>query len=199
MIPELQIPLIAILRGITPKEIKEVAATLIEQEIKVIEVTFNSPDPLESIEILAKEFSKDALVGAGTVLTRQNVKDIANCGGELIVSPNCNVEVIEETKNNNMLSVPGCLTPTEMFRALEAGADMLKLFPGDIVTPKVIKSYRAILPPETKLAVTGGISLDNIKSYEKVDAFGVGAVMYSPGKSVDEVKKVAIDFVNAVK
>ncbi|WP_204114456.1 2-dehydro-3-deoxy-6-phosphogalactonate aldolase [Shimia biformata] len=182
--------IIAILRGVTPDEVTALAETLIEEGIDRIEVPLNSPDPLKSIERLASRFSKDALIGAGTVLCAQEVAEVDQVGGKLIVSPNCDPYVIRATKVLGMASYPGVVTPTECFAALKAGADGLKFFPADVVGPAGLKALRAVLPKATETFVVGGATPDNISRWIAAGAsgFGVGSGLYRAGDSAAEVR-----------
>ena len=141
-----QLPLIAILRRITPAEIVPVGKALYEAGFRLIEIPLNSPEPLESIRLLSTELGNDCLIGAGTVLTERQVADVAFAGGKLIVSPNANLAVIRATKAAGLISAPGVATPSEGFAALEAGADSLKLFPAEQLGPAVVKAWRAVFP-----------------------------------------------------
>lgn len=191
--------LIAILRGIRPEEAKDVAAALIEAGIDRIEVPLNSPEPLESIRIMSEAFAGKALIGAGTVLTVKDVEDVAAAGGKLIVSPNCNTDVIRATKAAGLQSFPGVLTPTECFAALEAGADGLKIFPSVMLGTEGLKAIRAVLPKETEVYIVGGAGPDNFRDWfaAGADGFGIGTALYKPGRSVEEVASVAKKMVEA--
>jgi 2-dehydro-3-deoxyphosphogalactonate aldolase len=191
--------LIAILRGIRPEEAKDVAAALIEAGIDRIEVPLNSPEPLESIRIMSEAFAGKALIGAGTVLTVKDVEDVAAAGGKLIVSPNCNTDVIRATKAAGLQSFPGVLTPTECFAALEAGADGLKIFPSVMLGTEGLKAIRAVLPKETEVYIVGGAGPDNFRDWfaAGADGFGIGTALYKPGRSVEEVASVARKMVEA--
>jgi 2-dehydro-3-deoxyphosphogalactonate aldolase len=191
--------LIAILRGIRPEEAKDVAAALIEAGIDRIEVPLNSPDPFESIRIMTDAFAGKALIGAGTVLTVKDVEDVAVAGGKLIVSPNCNTDVIRATKAAGLQSFPGVLTPTECFAALEAGADGLKIFPSVMLGTEGLKAIRAVLPKETEVYIVGGAGPDNFRDWfaAGADGFGIGTALYKPGRSVEEVASVAKKMVEA--
>lgn len=195
------LPLIAILRGVTPAEVLGIAAALKDAGISQIEVPLNSPDPLDSIAALAREFGDDALVGAGTVLTVEDVSSVADAGGKLIVSPNCDTEVIKATKSRNMESWPGVFTPTEAFAALKAGADGLKLFPGAMAGPKGLSAMRAILPAGTKVFAVGGAGPDNFDTWiaASADGFGLGTALYQPGLSAQDVGERARAIVTAYK
>lgn len=197
----MSLPLIAILRGITPDEAPAIATALIETGITRIEVPLNSPDPLESIGRLARAFGQDALIGAGTVLTVQEVAAVADVGGQLIVSPNCDVEVIAATKARKMHSWPGIFTPTEAFAALRAGADGLKLFPGSMAGPSGLAAMRAILPKGTQVYAVGGAGPENFTDWIKAsaDGFGLGSALYKPGLTVAEVKARAERIVDAYR
>lgn len=191
-----QLPLIAILRGITPAEIVPVGKALYEAGFRLIEIPLNSPEPLESIRLLSAELGSDCLIGAGTVLTERQVADVAFAGGKLIVSPNANLAVIRATKAAGLISAPGVATPSEGFAALEAGADSLKLFPAEQLGPAVVKAWRAVFPKETALLPVGGITPDNMDVYVKAGAngFGLGSAIYKPGMTPDDISRSAHAF-----
>jgi len=151
-------PLVAILRGISPEEVVATTRQLIECGYNIIEVPLTSPDALKSIALIADAFGERALIGAGTVTKVEQVSQVFKAGGKLVFSPNCDIDVIRKTKELNMVSMPGCCTPSEAFSAMHAGADALKFFPADLVTPSAIKAMRAVLPTIPMLAV-GGSSL----------------------------------------
>ena len=182
-------PLFAVLRGIQPDEVHDVGAALVDVGITILEVTLNSPDPFSSIEKLANNFRDSALVGAGTVTSPEDVARVHSAGGEIIISPNMDLEVIAESKQRQMLSLPGCFTPSEAFTALRGGADGLKLFPAELISPKALKAMRAVLPKTTKIFVVGGVNADNIQEYVGVGAsgFGAGSSLYKPGKPIAEI------------
>lgn len=186
-------PLIAILRGVEPSSAKDVAQILYDAGFSIIEVPLNSPDPLRSIKIIAKHFGDHMLVGAGTVLCSQNVHDVMDAGGKIIVSPNCNMDVIATTKKHGLYSFPGVFSPTEAFAALDAGADGVKFFPCEALPPSVIKAYKAVLPKDAITIAVGGIGAHNMKDYLRVgiSGFGFGSCLFTPAMSYDEIKKRA--------
>ena len=191
--------LIAILRGLKPDEAADIGMALVEAGISIIEVPLNSPQPLDSIETLAKTLGDRATVGAGTVLTTDQVQAIADVGGQIIVSPNCDLEVIAKTKALGLQSYPGVFTPTECFAALKAGADGLKIFPAEVMQAKGIKAIRAVLPPETDVFAVGGVGADNLGEWHAVGVtgFGIGSSLYKPGRSAEEVATKARELVKA--
>lgn len=193
------LPLIAILRGITPPEACAVAGALIECGITTIEVPLNSPDPYDSIAEMVRVHGDKAVIGAGTVLTPAQVDKVAAAGGTLIVSPNCNVGVITHTKARGLQSWPGVFTPTEAFAALAAGADGLKLFPGNMAGTGGLAAMRAVLPQGTLVYAVGGAGADNFGDWIKAsaDGFGIGSALYKPGMSVAEVQTRAQALIRA--
>ena len=195
------LPLIAILRGITPDEVADVATVLVSEGITTIEVPLNSPDAMTSIKKLSDELADKAVIGAGTVLTAEEVEAVHAVGGQLIVSPNCDAEVIATTKRLNLQSWPGVFTPTECFAALQAGADGLKLFPGSMAGPSGLKAIRAILPKGTKVYAVGGAGADNFAEWiaASADGFGLGTALYSPGLTAEEVAARAQTIVQAYR
>ena len=196
-----RLPLIAILRGITPEEAVGVGEALVEAGIGLIEVPLNSPEPLRSIELLARHLGEDALVGAGTVLTREQVSDVAQAGGRLIVSPSTDPEVIATTVDKGMVSAPGYFTPSEAFAALRAGAHALKLFPAEAASPSVVRAQRAVLPRHVPLLVVGGVVPDTVADWiaAGADGFGLGSALFKPGRSAREVAAAARQFSAAIQ
>lgn len=192
------LPLVAILRGITPGEALAVGQVLADAGWSVIEVPLNSPLALDSIALLAKALPQ-TLVGAGTVLSAGQVAAVAAAGGQLIVSPNADVEVIAEARRRGLVCLPGVATPTEAFAALAAGATGLKLFPAEMIPPVVVKALRAVLPPQVLLLPVGGIGTDQLAAYHTSGAngFGIGSALYKPGMAADAVALQARRFAQA--
>ena len=157
--------IIAILRGIKPDEAASICEAILEAGITTIEIPLNSPRPLESISLLAKRFGSDATIGAGTVLSAQQVRDVAGAGGKIIVSPNFDADVVRESKSLKLESWPGVLTPSECFAALKAGADGLKIFPCSVIGPAGVKAIRAVLAPETQVYAVGGAGPENFAEW----------------------------------
>ncbi|NIB44205.1 2-dehydro-3-deoxy-6-phosphogalactonate aldolase [Pseudomaricurvus alkylphenolicus] len=193
-------PLVAILRGITPEEALPVAEILLEAGFCILEVPLNSPEPYRSVEAISAKFGERALIGAGTVTTPEQVNRVHSAGGQLIFSPNCNVDVIRRTGELDMVSMPGCCTPTEAFTALDAGADALKFFPAELISPAAIKAMNAVLPPIPMLAV-GGINNTNMLDYLRAGAtgFGIGSSLYKPSKPLEEIRSSAREIIAAFK
>lgn len=196
-----RMPLIAILRGVKPTEAAEVARTLVDAGFKIIEVPLNSPAPYDSIRAIADECGDDVLVGAGTVTSPQQVREVKAAGGRLIVMPHSDAAVIVAAKTEGMIAAPGIMTPTEAFAALKNGADALKLFPAEGSPPSVVKAMLAVLPAGTSVVPVGGIDPDNLASYWNVGAkgFGLGSALYKPGKAIDEIALDASRFVEKMR
>ena len=195
-----QHPLIAILRGITPTEVINIATVLIEKKFKIIEIPLNSPNPIESIRLLANRFGDDAFIGAGTVTDTASVRLIAEAGGKLVVMPNGNKYVVQAAKESGLTAIPGIATPTEAFAMMEAGADALKLFPAEGIPPTALKAMKAVLPDTLPILPVGGITPERMVEYQKAGAsgFGLGSALYKPGMSVSEVEHNANQFNQAL-
>lgn len=191
--------LIAILRGLEPAAARAIGDVLVEAGILRIEVPLNSPQPFESIALLAEAFGQRAQIGAGTVLTEDDVLNLKRAGGQLVVSPNCDPQVIAATKRAGLLSYPGVFTASECFAALKAGADGLKLFPAEILGPGGLKALRAVMPEDTKFFAVGGVGPDNFSAWMAAGAngFGIGSALFAPGRSAHEVGQRARDLVAA--
>ena len=195
-----QLPLIAILRGLTPAEAPAIGEALVSSGFAIIEVPLNSPEPLRSIATLTQLFPQ-TLIGAGTVLNAQQVKDVHGAGGRLVVAPNFNPAVVAQALALGMVVLPGVATPTEAFAALDAGAHGLKLFPAEMISPATVKALRAVLPASTALMPVGGITPNNMAPYRAAGAngFGLGSALYAPGRSAQAVQQQAQAFVRAFK
>jgi 2-dehydro-3-deoxyphosphogalactonate aldolase len=193
-------PLVGIIRGVTPDEAEAVGEAIFDSGIRIIEVPLNSPDPLQSISKLATKFGDRALVGGGTVLEPEQVAAVKAAGGQLIVSPNTNVEVIAETVEAGLVSCPGYFTPSDAFDAIEAGATALKLFPAEGATPAVLKSQRAVIPKDIPILVVGGVRPDTMHPWLEAgaDGFGLGGGLYQPGQSAAETSEKARAYVAAL-
>ena len=192
-------PVVAILRGLVPAEAVAVGEALVEAGIRCLEVPLNSPSSLESIVLLRKALDGRALVGAGTVLTAEAVAEVADAGGQLIVSPNTDAAVIRASKERGLLSLPGICTPTEAFQALAAGADALKLFPAEMVGMAGMKAMLAVLPAGTRLYAVGGVSTDNMAAWKGAGAagYGIGSALFKPGQALAQTRAKAMAFVEA--
>jgi 2-dehydro-3-deoxyphosphogalactonate aldolase len=194
-------PLVAIIRGVTPAEVEGVGDALFNAGIRIIEVPLNSPDPFQSIRLLADRFGDRAMIGAGTVLLPEQVDQVRAVGGRLIVSPSTYPAVIEATVAAAMVSSPGFFTPSEAFEALRAGAHALKLFPAEAASPAMVRSQRAVLPKDVPLLVVGGVAPDAMRPWldAGADGFGLGSGVYRPGQSPDQVAEQARAYVSALK
>ncbi|MGN0871251.1 MAG: 2-dehydro-3-deoxy-6-phosphogalactonate aldolase [Victivallales bacterium] len=182
-------PLIAILRGITPEEVPQVCDILYNNGIHLLEVPLNSRDALKSIESAVRHTAGRMLVGAGTVLTPRDVRDVHAAGGRFIISPNTDVEVVRATKLLGMCSIPGFFTASEAFTAIHAGADYLKLFPA-ILGPNYLKDLRAVIAKP--ILAVGGVNAANLPEFLKVCAgAGIGSALYKPGKTLEAIQQSA--------
>lgn len=193
------LPLIAILRGLRPDEAISVGSAIVDAGFHLLEVPLNSPQPLQSIRLLREHLGDRCLVGAGTVMSVAQVEEIAAAGGQLIVMPHVNANVIAAARRAGLFCVPGVATITEAFAALAAGADALKIFPIDQVGPAVVKAWRAVLPPGLALLPVGGITPDNMDVHMAVgvSGFGLGSALYAPGVAAAEVGRRAHAFAKA--
>jgi len=181
-------PLVAIIRGVTPDEAEAIGEAIVEAGIRIIEVPLNSPEPLRSIETLAKRFGEEVLVGAGTVLDPADVGRVWDAGGRIIVSPNTDLDVIAATAAIDLVSSPGYFTPSEALAAIQTGATALKLFPAEAATPAVLKAQLAVLPKEVPILVVGGVKPDIMRPWVDAGAtgFGLGGGLYQAGQSAED-------------
>ena len=193
------LPLVAILRGIAPGESAPILKALVEAGFRFIEAPLNSPRPFETIRLMRAAAPKEILVGAGTVKTVAEVDEVAKAGGDLIVMPHADVAIIRAAKARGLIALPGVATPTEAFAALGAGADGLKAFPAEMITPAVVKAWRAVLPTDVPILPVGGITPDGMAAYEAAGAsgFGLGSALYKPGDEAARVAGNAAAFVAA--
>jgi 2-dehydro-3-deoxyphosphogalactonate aldolase len=192
-------PLIAVLRRICPDEVEGVGDALIQEGFRLIEVPLNSPDPYISIERLARRYGDRALIGAGTVMTPDEVGRVGDAGGKLIVMPHADIAVVRAARDRGFACFPGVATPTEGFAALAAGADGLKVFPAEAISPPVLRAWRGVFAKHIPLMPTGGITLQIMGEWLKAGAsgFGIGGNLYVPGRSLDEIRTRARAFVAA--
>ncbi len=196
-----EMPLIAILRGLDPSEAVPVVETLFVAGFRIAEVPINRPGAFESIANVVAALGDKMVIGAGTVLTVENVAQVASTGGRVVISPNYDPEVVVETKELGLYSCPGVQTPSEAFAALKRGADVLKLFPAEAIAPKVVKSMRAVLPGDVSLVPVGSVGPQNMAEYWAAGAagFGLGLNLYQPGKDLDEVRRNAEAFATLMR
>ncbi|NQE61860.1 2-dehydro-3-deoxy-6-phosphogalactonate aldolase [Caulobacter sp. RHG1] len=195
------LPLVAILRGLKPDEAVEVGEALVAAGFRCLEVPLNSPQPLDSIRRLRDALGDRAIVGAGTVLSPRAVQEVADAGGQIIISPNSNPDVIAATKAAGLISFPAFFTPTEAFAAIDAGADALKLFPAETAGPATLKAIKAVLPPAVPVFPVGGVDPRNLAAWRAAGAngFGLGSALYKPGQTAAQVGVAAEAFVAAWK
>jgi len=193
------LPLVAVLRGITPDEIPAVADALCAEGFRILEVPLNSPQPFESIRCLAAQVGERCLVGAGTVIDPADVARVRDAGGHLIVMPHADTSVVREAKRLGMICLPGVATPTEAFASLAAGADGLKMFPAEAMAPAALRAWRAVLPKATLVFAVGGIRPDNMAPWwaEGAAGFGTGSNLYTPGADPARVRSVAAAYATA--
>ena len=195
------LPLIAILRGITLQEVEPVSKALFEAGVRYIEIPLNSPDPFASIEVLTGLMGQQAVCGAGTVMSVTDIEKVANCGGKLIVSPHINVDLVAAALARDMLVFPGVATVTEAITAIDAGAIHLKLFPAGDLGAGYLKSIHAVLPASASIYAVGGIGLDDLGEFWNAGArgFGIGGGLYRPGMAASRVFELATQYVRAVE
>lgn len=188
--------LIGIFRGVRPDEVEQVIGAAIEGGLKIVEIPMNSPQPLKSVGILAHRFGQDIIIGAGTVTTVEQVQQVADAGGRLIVTPYARAEVVRKAKAMGLVAVPGALTPTEIAAMSDQGADAVKIFPAEMVLPSTLKGLKAVLPEFMPLIPVGGIDLSNMKGYLAAGAagFGLGSALYRAGDNSAEVRIKAKTF-----
>jgi len=194
-----ELPLIAILRGIEPPDAVGVTDALSRAGFLCVEVPLNSPNALESISKIRERFDGRLLIGAGTVLTETEVAAIHDAGAQIAISPNTNSAVIAAAKRHNLISIPGFATPTEALAGIAAGANALKLFPAESISPAVVRSLKAVLPASLPILPVGGITPANMAAYIGAGAagFGIGSSIYTPGTTADIVGRRAAVFVKA--
>ena len=195
------LPLVAILRGLQPDRARDVGMALVDAGFRMIEVPLNSPDPFRSIEVLAKSLPGSVLVGAGTVMEPDDVNGVRDVGGRLIVMPHGDLKVVRRAKELGLACTPGVATPTEAFAALRAGADAIKIFPAEAMPPIIVKAWRAVLPKHVIVLPVGGIKPDTMKDYVAAGAngFGLGSALFTPAMSAPEIGRNARDFAEAWK
>jgi 2-dehydro-3-deoxyphosphogalactonate aldolase len=194
-----RLPLVAILRGVRPAEAVGLMRALVGEGFALIETPLNSPDPLHSIRAMREAAPPGVLVGAGTVLSVEDVKAVEDAGGDLIVMPHADAAIVAAAKSLGLVALPGVATPTEAFAALDAGADGLKAFPAEMITPAVVKAWRAVIPADVPIFPVGGITPSSMAAYVAAgaDGFGLGSALYRPGDSAQKVADNAAAFVAA--
>lgn len=182
-------PLIAILRGIRPEEAVPIGGALLDAGFTILEVPLNSPAPFESIRRLHETYGERALVGAGTVMTEDDVAATARAGGRLMVTPHADPALVLAARSRGLIACPGFFTPSEAFGLLAAGADALKLFPAEGASPAMLKAMLAVLPKGTPVLPVGGIGAANMAEWRKAGAagFGIGSSLYRPGDAPEAV------------
>lgn len=195
------LPLIAVLRGISPEEVDPVSGALVDAGFRILEVPLNSPRPFDSIRRLAETHGERCLIGAGTVVRIEDVARVRDAGGRIVVMPHGDTAIVREAKKQGMVCVPGVATPTEAFAALDAGADGLKMFPAEALPPSALRAWRAVLPKDTLVFAVGGMKPDNLDAYWEAGAsgFGTGSNLYKPGTAAGVVREVAAAYADAVR
>jgi 2-dehydro-3-deoxyphosphogalactonate aldolase len=193
------LPLVAILRGLHPDQAAEVGCAIADAGFRILEVPLNSPRPLDSIARLVRALGDRCMIGAGTVLDVAAVADVAAAGGRLIVMPHTDAAVIAAARDADLRCIPGVATPSEAFAALRHGADAVKAFPAEQVTPPVLRAWRAVLPTDVAVLPVGGIMPDTMHAYVAAGAsgFGIGSALFKPGRSIDEIRRAALSFAQA--
>lgn len=196
-----ELPLVAILRGVQPDEVVEVAGALVDAGIRAIEVPLNSPEPYRSLQRLCDAYGTTCLCGAGTVLDPTQVERVHEAGGSLIVAPNTDTSVVRRALDLGLIAMPGFATATEAFLALSAGAQYLKLFPASTYGLEHVKALRAVLPRSTRIFAVGGIGPDALAEWRRagVDGFGIGSEIYRPGLDAREISRRASAIVSAYR
>jgi len=196
-----EMPIVAILRGVTPTEVESICSVLAEENIRLIEVPLNSPEPFESIKIVRDKMAGQVLIGAGTVTSVEDAIKVKKAGGQYLVSPNCDEDVIDWAVENHMEILPGIFTPTEAFKAIQSGAKYLKCFPAGSMNKNYFSQLNAVLPDSVKLLTVGGVTTSEMKEYMQlgIDGFGVGGDLYKPGDSPELVKAKAKSLVTSIK
>ena len=192
-------PLIGILRGIEPKAAKQLGHILYEAGLRVLEVPINSPDPFRSITILRETLPRDCVVGAGTLMSTQDLEDLHAAGGQVAVMPHTNPLLIQRSIELGLLPIPGVFTPSEMFAAIQAGAMHLKIFPANVIGQDLVRAARAVLPKEVKLYAVGGINPDSLRTWQLIDGFGVGSSLFRPSDTPELIQKKATSLVAAAR
>ncbi|GLQ06774.1 2-dehydro-3-deoxy-6-phosphogalactonate aldolase [Sneathiella chinensis] len=196
-----EMPLAAVLRGVSPEEVVGVCEELEGAGFRFVEVTTNSPDWQDSLRRIRQKFGARLVLAGGTVLTVQQAEQAAEAGAEVLISPNFDPDVVRRTKELGLVSAPGCFTPSECFDALKAGADILKIFPAEVLGLPFIKGMKAVLPKETRLCPTGGVTPGNLADFLRLGVFalGMGSALYAPGKERAAIRASAEKFVSAYR
>ena len=196
-----KVPVVAIIRGVTPDEVLDIGNAIYESGIRVIEVPLNSPEPFESIKRLSIDLGEKCTIGCGTLLSKRDAKRVANAGGKIAVTPNTKPGVIKKCIELGMTPMPGWATPTEAFAAYNAGARHLKLFPASSFGSGHVKALKSVLPNDAQIFAVGGVGSHNAKEWLQagIDGFGIGSDIYQAGISADEVYKRCLEIVNAIK